>query len=266
MMEKTEAGNGQTGLKIIGAGFGRTGTMSLKVALEELGFGPCYHMSEVFQHPNHVAHWQAAASGKTINWNAIFANYQSTVDWPSCAFYEELMRAYPNAKILLTVRDPQNWYESVSNTIYQIHHRVGVSLLSRILSYPGKILITTVQPHMKHTFRMQTAIIWDGTFVGNFEDKRHALTIFAQHIDEVKQKVPPAKLLVYDVKEGWEPLCAFLGVAVPEDKPFPRLNDRDNFPGTRRIQQVERITGAFLLSLLACVLIALLLFVRRKRE
>jgi len=266
MAEKTETGNGQPGLKIIGAGFGRTGTMSLKAALEELGFGPCYHMSEVFQHPDHVAYWQAAASGKTINWNAIFANYQSAVDWPSCAFYEELMRAYPNAKILLTVRDPESWYESVSNTIYQIHHRVGVSLLSRILSYPSKILITTVQPHMKHTFRMQTAVIWDGTFAGNFEDKSYAIAVFNRHIQEVRQKASSDRLLVYNVKEGWEPLCAFLGVAVPEDKPFPRLNDRDNFLGTRRIQQAERLAGTFLLSLLASVLIALLLFAHRKRE
>ena len=265
MIDQPETANRQPGLQIIGAGFGRTGTLSLKAALEELGFGPCYHMSEVFQRPDHIAIWQAAADGKTINWDTIFANYQSTVDWPSCAFYEQLLRAYPNAKILLTVRDPENWYESVSNTIYQIHHRIGVSLLSRLLSYVGKAIMTTIQPHMKQTFRMQTAVIWDGTFGGNFEDKQHALAVFARHIEEVKQNVPPEKLLVYNVKEGWEPLCAFLSVAVPEGKPFPRLNDRDNFVGTRRMQQVERLSGALILSLLASVLIALLLFVRRKR-
>lgn len=258
--------NRQPGLQIIGAGFGRTGTLSLKAALEELGFGPCYHMSEVFQHPDHVAIWQAAADGETVDWDALFANYRSAVDWPSCAFYEQLMRAYPNARILLTVRDPENWYESVSNTIYQIHHRIGAPLLSRILFYPGKILITTAMPHMKQIFRMQTAVIWDGTFGGNFEDKQQTLDIFARHIEEVKQKVSPEKLLVYNVKEGWEPLCAFLGVSVPEGRPFPRLNDRDTFAGTRRIQQVERLTGALLLTLLASALLALLLFARRKRE
>lgn len=257
--------HGQSGLRIIGAGFGRTGTLSLKAALEELGFGPCYHMSEVFGHPDHVALWQAAADGEPINWDTIFVNYHSAVDWPSCAFYEHQMRAYPDAKILLSVRDPENWYESVSNTIYQMHHRVGVSLLSRFLSYLGKALLQLVQPHMKRLFRMQTAVIWDGTFAGNFEDKAYALAVFNRHIEEVKRTVPPEKLLVYNVKEGWEPLCAFLGVPVPDGKPFPRLNDRDSFVGTTRIRQIERLSGALLLSLLASALIALLLFARRKR-
>jgi hypothetical protein len=265
MIDNSESMHGQTGLQIIGAGFGRTGTLSIKAALEELGFGPCYHMAEVFQHPEHIAYWQTAAEGKAINWDAIFSNYHSAVDWPSCAFYQQQMRAYPDAKVLLTVRDPENWYESVSNTIYQIHHRAGVSLLSRLLSYPGKMLIKIVQPHMNRLFRMQTAVIWDGTFAGNFEDKAFAIAVFQRHIEEVKRTVPPEKLLVYNVKEGWEPLCAFLGVPVPEGRPFPRLNDREHFLGTRRIRQVERLSGAFLLSLLAGVSLTLLLFARRKR-
>lgn len=266
MTDKIESMHGHSGLRIIGAGFGRTGTLSLKAALEELGFGPCYHMSEVFAHPDHIAFWQAAADGESINWDTIFENYHSAVDWPSCAFYEQQMRAYPDAKVLLSVRDPEKWYESVSNTIYQMHHRVGVSLLSRFLSYLGKALIQLVQPHMKRTFRMQTAVIWDGTFAGNFEDKAYALAVFNRHIEEVKGTVPPEKLLVYNVKEGWEPLCAFLGVPVPDGKPFPRLNDRDSFVGTTRIRQIERLSGALLLSLLASALIALLLFARRKHE
>lgn len=265
MADNAQSMNGRSGLQIIGAGFGRTGTLSLKTALEELGFGPCYHMSEVFGHPEHIALWQAAADGEGIDWNTIFANYRSAVDWPSCAFYEQQMRAYPDAKVLLTVRDPENWYESVCRTIYQIHHRVGVSLSSRLLSYAGKALLNIVQPHMKRLFRMQTAVIWDGTFAGNIEDKAYAIAVFNQHIEEVKQKVPPEKLLVYNVKEGWEPLCAFLGVPVPEGKPFPRLNDREHFLGTRRIHQVERLTAATLLSLLVGISLTLLLFARRKR-
>jgi hypothetical protein len=107
-------------LDVIGAGFGRTGTMSLKVALEKLGFGPCYHMSEVFAHPEHVESWRAAAQGKEVDWEQIFGGYRATVDWPACSFYGELMEKYPDAKVILTVRDPQRWYESAYNTIYTL--------------------------------------------------------------------------------------------------------------------------------------------------
>lgn len=112
-------------LEVIGAGFGRTGTMSLKVALEELGFEPCYHMSEVFTHPEHVELWRAAAQGEPVEWEQIFGGYRATVDWPACTFYGELMENYPDAKVILTVRDPQRWYESAYNTIYTIDRRVG---------------------------------------------------------------------------------------------------------------------------------------------
>src|SRR5436309_15782365 len=105
-------------MKVIGAGFGRTGTLSVKAALEELGFGPCYHMVEVFDKPRHVELWQAAAEGKPIDWDELFAGYNAAVDWPACTFYQQLMQAYPAAKVLLTVREPQSWYESTKNTIY----------------------------------------------------------------------------------------------------------------------------------------------------
>jgi hypothetical protein len=107
-------------LEVIGAGFGRTGTMSLKVALEELGFGPCYHMREVFEHPEHIELWGAAIQGKPVDWEQIFGNYRATVDWPGCTFYNELLERNPDAKVILTVRDPQRWYESAYNTIYRI--------------------------------------------------------------------------------------------------------------------------------------------------
>jgi hypothetical protein len=105
-------------LEVIGACFGRTGTMSLKVALEELGFGPCYHMREVFEHPEHIELWGAAMQGKPVDWEQIFGDYRATVDWPGCTFYNELLERNPDAKVILTVRDPQRWYESAYNTIY----------------------------------------------------------------------------------------------------------------------------------------------------
>ncbi|HLX58932.1 MAG TPA: sulfotransferase [Ktedonobacteraceae bacterium] len=205
-----------SGLKVIGAGFGRTGTFSLKNALEELGFGPCYHMTELFDRPGATEQWDAIAGGAPADWNAVFEGYQAAVDWPACAFYEELMQVYPEAKVLLTIRDPEKWYQSVISTIYQV---------------PRPDPALSLHAHMVN------AIIWQGTFDGKIEDKDYAIAVFLQHIEEVKRQVPAEKLLVYDVKEGWEPLCAFLGVEVPAGKAFPHLNDRENFVGRARQQQ-----------------------------
>ncbi|HLJ32750.1 MAG TPA: sulfotransferase [Ktedonobacteraceae bacterium] len=200
------------GLKIIGAGFGRTGTLSTKNALEELGFRSCYHMTELFENPGVPEQWQAIVAGAPVDWKAIFTGYQASVDWPACAFYKELMQVYPEAKVLLNVRDPEKWYESVLSTIYVVSRR-------RL-------------PDSPHS-QMIKKLIWEGTFDSKFEDKDYAIAVFHRHIEEVKQHVPPDKLLIYDVKEGWEPLCTFLGVKIPST-PFPRLNDRDNFVGRNR--------------------------------
>jgi hypothetical protein len=198
-------------MKVIGAGFGRTGTLSVKAALEELGFGPCYHMVEVFDKPRHVELWQAAAEGKPIDWEELFAGYTAAVDWPACTFYQQLMQAYPEAKVLLTVRDPQSWYESTKNTIYPVSR------------------MSPDSPSTADQRRMVNTLVWQRTFGGAFEDKQRAISIFERHIQEVKDRVPAERLLVYDVKEGWEPLCRFLHVAVPVDKPFPHLNDTSAF-------------------------------------
>ena len=194
-------------LEVIGAGFGRTGTMSLKVALEELGIGPCYHMIEVFEHPEHVSLWEAAIRGEPLDWEKIFGSYQAAVDWPTAAFYKELMKVYPHAKVLLTIRDPEKWYESTKNTLYP----------------------TGDAPEPSPIMRMATKLVWEQTFDGNFEDRRYAIEVFKRHNEEVKKHVPPERLLVYEVKEGWKPLCEFLGVEIPEEKPFPHLNDTEAF-------------------------------------
>jgi len=222
MMDKLGSANKGKGLKIIGAGFGRTGTMSLKAALEELGFSPCYHMIEVFERPADAVLWEAAGTGSPIDWKALFADYQATVDWPSCAFYKELMQIYPDAKVLLTVRNPESWYESAMSTIFQMRRQSPISEQMRAR-----------MPDMEQFGRMINAIIRDRTFGGNYEDKDHAIAVFEQHIAEVQQRVPREKLLVYEVKEGWEPLCTFLEVEIPKGKPFPHLNDRDSFGGNR---------------------------------
>ncbi len=192
-------------MKVIGAGFGRTGTMSLKVALEELGYGPCYHMIEVFEHPEHVPLWEAARRGEPVDWEELFDGYQATVDWPGAAFYKELSERYPEARVILTVRDPERWYESARTTIFNLQGTSSsrAPQLARDLAY-------------QKGFR-------------DVEDRRHMIEAFNRWNEEVKESIPAGRLLVYEVKEGWEPLCSFLDVEVPKDKPFPHLNDSDSF-------------------------------------
>ncbi len=198
-------------LKIIGAGFGRTGTTSLKAALEQLGFTKCHHMSEVFKAPSTTDLFLAAWRGDEVDWNEVYAGYQATTDWPSCTFYKELMEEYPDAKVLLSVRDAERWYASCRNTIYRAN--------------------TDVPQWFKFIFkrydrmqRMASEMIWQGTFDGKFKNKAHAMAVFHKHNQEVIDTVPAEKLLVFEVKQGWEPLCEFLEVPVP-DTPFPHLND-----------------------------------------
>lgn len=250
------------GLKIIGAGFGRTGTRSLKEALEILGFGPCYHMVEVFEHPEHAPLWEAAARGEPVAWKELLRDYRATVDWPGCTFYKELMEVYPDAKVLLSVRDPEKWYESVSSTIYQVSQRSRTAFAPLLL-----LLLKFVRPGVGRGVPMVNQIVWRDTFHGRFEEKAYAISVFNQHNEEVKRHVPPEKLLVYQVKEGWEPLCAFLGVPVP-DMPFPHLNDRQTFPGTSAMRQIRSrlLNGALFVGAAFAVFILLRLIRRRGRN
>jgi hypothetical protein len=214
-------------MKVIGAGFGRTGTLSLKVALEELGFGPCYHMFEAMKNPAHAKAWAAAGRGEPVDWEEIYGGYQATVDWPGCSYYEQLAEAYPEAKVLLSVRDPESWYESTLATLYDAH-----KVARTFSANAGRPAQRAAHP------------IWEDTFSGRFEDKRHAIGIFERHNERVKESIPPDRLLVYEVKDGWEPLCAFLGVEPPEGRPFPRLNSRADFPGLMASEGEEAARAA----------------------
>jgi hypothetical protein len=234
-------------MKVIGAGLGRTGTFSLKCALEELGFSRCYHMVDVLANLGHARVWNAAARRVPVDWDALFQGYQATVDWPSCNFYEELMQHYPEAKVILTVRDPESWHESARQTIYYARHA-----FPRWLPRP---------PRMREYLRMLDLLIWNGMFNGRFEDKVHAIEVFNRHNEQVRRVVPPERLLVYEIKEGWVPLCAFLGVPVPEDKRFPRLNDAHEF--RTRIDRAARLVRTIaysVLTVLAILLAGLLRF------
>jgi Sulfotransferase domain len=196
-------------LKVVGAGFGRTGTLSLKNALEKLGFGPCYHMMEVFARPDHVAMWHRLAFEQSIDWDEIFRSFHATVDWPAARWWREIAAHYPDAKVLLSVRDPEAWYKSMRDTIYQP------------MTSPAPAGVPEI---VRLQTEMSRKAILDETFDNRFEDKAHAIEVFKRHNQEVLETIDPARLLVFDVREGWAPLCRFLEVAIP-DEPFPRLND-----------------------------------------
>ena len=242
-------------LKVIGAGFGRTGTSSLKQALEDLGFGPCYHMTEAFAHPEHAPAWEAAADGQPVDWEDVFRNYQSTVDWPGAAFYQQLMVRYPDAKIILTVRDPERWYKSTQNTIYEI---------GKLTSSPPMSWLLTVFNRQRQRIAAVTGrLAWKELFGGRFEDRQHAIDVFNRSNADVQRHVPADRLLVYDVKQGWEPLCAFLGVPVPEGKAFPHLNETAEF--RKAIRAIQTVKYGLQIGAAALVVLATLGLIRRTR-
>jgi hypothetical protein len=212
---------GASELKVIGAGFGRTGTASIKLALEELGFGPCYHMLEVMKNPNHIDEWSRAARGEAIDWHALFAQYQSSCDWPACAFWDQQVTAFPEANVLLSMRSAEAWYESVVTTIY--HARPGNPAFQDLSKLSTEQVASL--SHFRSQLQMADAVVWQGTFGGRFDDREYAMSVFNDHVADVKRRVPADKLLVYEVKDGWGPLCSFLGVAAP-NRPFPHVNDR----------------------------------------
>jgi Sulfotransferase domain len=212
-------------LQVIGAGLGRTGTLSLKAALEALGFGACYHMIELFQHAEQIRYWEAASRREPVEWDALFEGYRSAVDYPACRYYRELMEQYPEAKLVLTVRDPQSWWESVRETIYQ----VGRPAAGHEGAAPPRPPFPGDPQLLARIIQMVQQDVWESDFGGRFEDRDYAIECFNRHTAEVRERVPADRLLIYQVSDGWEPLCRFLGVPVPADTPFPRLNDRAAF-------------------------------------
>jgi len=205
-------------LEVIGAGFGRTGTLSLKLALEQLGFGPCYHMIETRAHPEHDAMWLALAHGETHDWRTIFKGYTATVDWPSTYFWKTLIADNADAKVILTLRDAEAWYASALNTIFARMHAFAA-----VLSTDG----APVDPARRAHMQMVQTIVVDSTFGGSL-DRDHAIAVFNAHNDEVRRTVPPERLLVYEPGEGWDRLCAFLRVPLPE-APYPKVNTTADF-------------------------------------
>ncbi len=199
-------------LEVIGAGFGRTGTLSIRIALEQIGFGPCYHMDNVFTSSEALNGWRAVANGREPDWGQLFGLYRSTVDWPGTLYWRELADAYPSARVLLSTRDAESWWASFSQTICKlIQMRDSFDDVRRrsVLDFAHEII------------ELQT-------FDGRMDKKEAGIAAFEKRIKDVKAAIDPDRLLVFDVHDGWAPLCSFFGVDTPEGD-FPRCNDAGEF-------------------------------------
>ncbi len=197
-------------ISVIGTGVGRTGTYSLKLAINQLDLGPCHHMDEVlYKMPAQVPLWAAAVSGEP-DWTKIFDGYQSAVDWPTACFFRELIQQFPSAKFVLTQRDPEKWADSFGATIYKL-------LAGR----------DQAPPEMRDWLEMANNVITKTGFPAGL-DREGLIDSFIAHNDAVKEAIPAAQLLLFEVKQGWEPLCDFLSVPVPAEA-FPRTNHREEF-------------------------------------
>ncbi|RSM81646.1 sulfotransferase family protein [Kibdelosporangium aridum] len=209
-------------LKIVNAGLGRTGTTSLQVALDRLGFGPCYHMFDIINSPQRLAQWEKiVVEGQTPDWETVFDGFTSAVDGPPAIYYQEITKALPDVKVVLTIRDAERWYQSTYDTLYQFVLKSRENPPADGNAPPARL------------GRIVNTMVWNGLFGGRFEDKAHAIEVFHKRNQEIIDAVPADNLLVYDVKQGWAPLCAFLGVDVPAEE-FPHAND------TESMQQVIR--------------------------
>ncbi|MFB7655120.1 MULTISPECIES: sulfotransferase family protein [unclassified Streptomyces] len=213
-------------LKLINAGLGRTGTTSLKTALDRLGLGPCFHMFDIVGDIGRLQQWERiVCDGESPDWTAVFDGYASAADGPCALYYRQISQAFPDARTVLTVRDPDSWYRSTHDTLYQFALRSMANPPE-----PGS-------PQAR-LFRITNTMVWDGLFGGRFADKDHAVDVYHRHNEEVVRTLGADNVLVYDVRQGWEPLCDFLGVDTPREA-FPRTNDTASMR-----QRVARAAGA----------------------
>lgn len=211
-------------IKVIGAGFPRTGTSTLKKSLEILGFSKCYHMKELLVNPVNYQMWKELHETQSADWDQLYEGYQATVDFPCYPVYQAHMERYPDAKVILTVRPFEAWYESASKTV----RRADPETPKEILTMLWKMVRSSRVRQAAKCVALFKQIFWEGQFQGKFADKAFAQQVYEQHIADVTAYVPADRLLIYDVREGWEPLCTFLGVPIPEES-LPHLNKKENF-------------------------------------
>lgn len=223
-------------LKIIGTGLGRTGTYSLKLALEHLGFGKCYHMTELFQKPEGVKYFRQAEKGVSVEWNELFRNYDSAVDYPVARYFRQITDYYKDAKVIHTYRKPSEWFESASRTIFMANKLPLKRLFKFAMLYPVK-----KEVRKRYPVFMYNRSLMKLEFGTDLTDKKFILKKFDQHTENVIKHLSSDRLLIFNPAEGWEPLCRFLGVNIPSEN-FPYSNTYKEF-----IEKVEIIgTGKFL--------------------
>ena len=205
-------------LQVVGAGVGRTGTHSLKVALEQLLGGTCHHMVEVFAHPDEVPVWIDAVDGRPVDWDALMAGYVAQVDWPGASFWPELSSANPGALVILSVRDADEWFTSCSNTIFE-----GIGVMREL-----------GDPWMSAMVRLMGQ-----RFSDRIDDRAAMVAAYEHHNEAVRAGVPAARLLEWTVADGWQPICARLGLDVP-DEPFPKMNSTEEFRASLGMAPLDR--------------------------
>ncbi|MDH3710921.1 MAG: hypothetical protein OER04_13590 [Cyclobacteriaceae bacterium] len=211
-------------IKIIGAGLPRTGTNTLKQSLEMLGYSKTYHMKELIVNPEMLPQWLALENGEQPNWDELYDGFEATVDFPAYPWYKEHMKRYPDAKVIMTVRPFEGWYKSIESTILTAGPQTPLEKIVMMIKLAFNPRLRKVIQCVKLAKRM----IFQKHLQGKFADKAFAEEIFNKHMEDVKTYVPPEKLLIYDVRDGWGPLCEFLGKPVPEEE-LPHLNKRENF-------------------------------------
>ena len=218
-------------LKIIGAGGPRTGTASLKTALEILGFGKCYHMEWLFNHPEQIKYWKELFDNNTTDFDVLFEGFSSTVDFPGYMNYKALYEKYPDSKVILTDRDPEEWYNSAINTVYAATPQTIFQKLNLLL----RMISSARFRKIAKTFMLVEKYLWNVHYQGQFKQKGKALKIYKEFNEEIIKNIPSDRLLIYNIGHGWEPLCSFLNVPVP-DKEFPFKNKRKEFK-----EQIKRM-------------------------
>ena len=219
-------------MKCLGVGFGRTGTLSLKEALEELGAGPCFHMIDLIEGENKdrdLPYWIEIANNGDYDWHEVFEPWESTVDWPACSRWEELIEAFPESPVLLNIREFEGFYKSCENTILAV----------KLAAQRGEVKQdTNREMPAPELWGVIEKLIWQGDFQGRFEDKDWVRQMYYDRIEEIKAYVPEDRLIVWELGvDGWEPICEKLGVPVP-DHPFPHLHDTNEFRSEFGLQPV----------------------------
>jgi hypothetical protein len=211
-------------IKIIGAGLPRTGTNTLKQCLEQLGHKHVYHMKELLVHPEKLHYWKTLDETGDTDWAGLYEGYDGTVDFPGYPWYKEHMKKYPDAKVIMTVRDFESWYKSVDSTVF----RAGPQTPFEKIKMIGKLLFSARARNVVKCIKWFKKVFFAEQLQGRFGDKEFAKKFWEDHITDVKASVPEDNLLIYDVRDGWGPLCKFLGVEEPSE-PLPHLNKKENF-------------------------------------